>query len=255
MISVIIPAHNEEPVIERGLRSLTQGAARSELEVIVACNGCNDKTAQIARQFGSPVRVIETEIASKANALNLGDMSASGFPRLYMDADVVMTIGSIREIVKALEVKGVLAAAPAVRTVFLAETSWAVRAYYEFWMALPYVQEGMMAAGAYAVNREGRKRFGSFPDVIADDGYFRLQFGPTERVEVRNAVSTVYARQTLGLGSYQDSQQAGFLSNARAISPNCGVAMRRRSSMEAALATVWRGGRESGFLRTAIPVG
>jgi hypothetical protein len=80
-----------------------------------------------------------------------------------------------------------------VDTVFTAGSDWAVRAFYDFWMALPFVREGMMAAGAYAMNEAGRARFGRFPDVIADDGFCRLQFAPEERVEVTDAVSRVVA--------------------------------------------------------------
>src|SRR5579863_9072886 len=96
MISIIIPAHNEASVIARTLQAITAGAEAGELEVIVVCNGCNDGTADTARRFGPLVRVIETNIASKTHALNLGDESAQGFPRIYADADVVIGIDAIR---------------------------------------------------------------------------------------------------------------------------------------------------------------
>ena len=117
------------------------------MEVIVVCNGCTDATATIARGFEGPVRVIETEVASKTHALNLGDAAARGFPRLYVDADVVLTWGSILRIAAALEAPGVLAASPAAEMVFPAGTAWAVKSYYRLWMSLPYVCEGLMAAG------------------------------------------------------------------------------------------------------------
>jgi glycosyltransferase involved in cell wall biosynthesis len=198
VISVIVPAHNEAAVIERSVRALVDGAAPGEIEVVVVCNGCSDATAEIARAFGEPVRVIETDVPSKSNAMNLGDAAATGFPRIYLDADVVMSLDSVRALAAALERGDVLAAAPAVRTIFPPGSQWMVRAYYDFWMSLPYIQEGMMAAGVYAVSREGRQRFDRFPDIIADDGYFRLQFGPGERVEVAGALSTVSAPSNLG---------------------------------------------------------
>ena len=55
----------------------------------------------------------------------------------------------------------------------------------------------MVTAGAYAISERGRARFGDFPDVIADDGYVRLLFGPGERIEVENAVCRVLAPLTL----------------------------------------------------------
>ena len=156
------------------------------------CNGCSDATAAIAREFAD-VRVIETDIPSKSNALNLGDEVATRFPRIYLDADVILDLASIRRLSQALQRPGVLAAAPRVDTVFTPDCDWSVRAFYNFWMALPFVREGMMAAGAYAMNQAGRARFQRFPDVIADDGFCRLQFAPGERVEVADAVSRVVA--------------------------------------------------------------
>ena len=61
MISVVVPAYNEEAVIERSLKHLTDGAPEGELEVIVACNGCHDRTADLARAFGRSVKVVETK--------------------------------------------------------------------------------------------------------------------------------------------------------------------------------------------------
>lgn len=139
------------------------------------------------------MRVIETDVPSKTNALNLGDAAASGFPRVYVDADVVITLPAIRKIATTLEEGSALAAAPRPVNVFLPGTRWGVRAYYRFWTALPYIQEGMIAAGAYALSREGRARFQEFPEVIADDGYVRLLFEPHERVQVLDAISEVFA--------------------------------------------------------------
>src|SRR3954468_3654219 len=96
MISVIVPAHNEEAVIGQGLRALTEGARAGELEVIVVCNGCRDATAKVAAAFGEPVKVIETDVASKTHALNLGDAAAGGFPRIYVDADVALSLDGVR---------------------------------------------------------------------------------------------------------------------------------------------------------------
>ena len=87
-ISVVIPAHNEEAVIGRCLQNLLEGAEPDELEFVVVGNGCKDATATAARSFGPPVRVIETPVASKSNALNLGDAAAQIFPRAYIDADI-----------------------------------------------------------------------------------------------------------------------------------------------------------------------
>ena len=111
MISIIIPAHNEAKVIRACLEQVTSGLEPGEAEVIVVCNGCSDDTAGIAGTFGSPVRMIETDVPSKVNALNLGDEAATGFPRIYMDADIRLDGQAIRRLADVLKKGPCLAAA------------------------------------------------------------------------------------------------------------------------------------------------
>ena len=196
MISVIIPAHEEATVIGRTLEAITHGAAPGELDVIVVCNGCTDDTARVARRFGAPVRVIETGVAGKSHALNLGDQAAFGFPRIYADADVVITLETIRTLARRLEQGGVLAVAPTPKF-DLAGCSWPVRACYDVRSLLPSAREGIVGSGVYALSAAGRGRFHEFPTVTADDGYIRIQFQPEERETLSTANSLVFPPRTI----------------------------------------------------------
>lgn len=190
MISVIVPAYNEEGVIGRCLRTMTERAPPGELEIIVACNGCTDRTASIAKSFGDPVQVLETPAPSKIEALNIGDTVASCFPRFYVDADVEIPLDSIRRVAEVLREGSFLAAAPKLR-VALEGRSWSVRAFYEIWTRLPYFAEEMVGSGVYAISEEARSRFKCFPDIISDDGYIRLLFAPHERTTVESCSFTI----------------------------------------------------------------
>ncbi|MDX9835206.1 MAG: glycosyltransferase [Desulfobulbus sp.] len=196
MISIIIPAHNEEKVIVATLGELIAGATSGELEVIVVCNGCTDKTVEIVTSFGPAIKCIETDVPSKTNALNLGDMEVSGFPRFYQDADVILSLDAIRQVAQVLRSGHFLAASPQMR-MELREASWPVRAYYEVWQQLSYVEEGMIGAGVYALSKEGREKFVKFPQIIADDGYIRTLFQTNERTSVDSCHSLVRAPSTL----------------------------------------------------------
>ncbi|TVR32033.1 MAG: glycosyltransferase [Spirochaetaceae bacterium] len=195
MISIIIPAHNEETVIERCLAALLDGAEPGELELIVACNGCSDATAEKARSFGPPVQVIEIAQASKTAAINAAERLATAFPRLYVDADVVLPLSGARAVAETLQ-NGHLLASPVADT-DLGASSAAVRAFYDIWLRLPY-NRVMVGTGVYALSKEGRARFGEFPPIIADDGYVRSRFAPQERVAVPEAKVRVVAPRTLG---------------------------------------------------------
>jgi len=215
--SVIIPAHDEEALIGRLLEALTRGARERELEIFVVCNGCSDATAEVARRFGDPVRVIETEEASKTAALWLGDASASAFPRFYVDADVVLPLESLRHVASVLREGRYLAAAPRMR-VDLSEAPWPVRAYYDIWLRLPYHTRGMIGSGVYAMTEEGRSRFAEFPDIISDDGFARLQFAPAERTTVESAWFSITPPKTLrGVVSVKTRSQKGAVQLHRAF--------------------------------------
>lgn len=194
MTSVIIPAHNEESVILGALRSLKSSTLPPN-EIIVVCNGCNDNTAELVRKFSDDVILIETPIPSKVVALNMGDEAATGFPRVYMDADVHLSKNALELIVDTLS-STCLATSPRIKMNYDG-VSWLVRAYYDIWLSLPYCQNGMIGAGIYALSEEGRARFDRFPDVIADDGYIRALFKESERTATENCYSQVSAPKTL----------------------------------------------------------
>lgn len=194
MISIVVPAHNESAVIGR---TLTQWmAASDEIDVVVVCNGCTDDTAKIARRFGPSVQVVETDVIGKIHALNIGDRISAGFPRIYVDADIVMSLDTIRALAKRLERGDVLAAAPTA-DLDLTDCPWPVRKYYEIRSKLPSSREGIGGSGVYALSEAGRMRFGKFPDVTADDTYVRLQFKPAERETLRDVKSAVFPPRTL----------------------------------------------------------
>lgn len=196
MISIIIPAHNEATVLPRLLHALMEGSHPGELEILVVCNGCSDDTAAVARGVSASIRVLETPIASKVRALNLGDEVASGFPRFYVDADVVLSGKDVLRLAARLEQGDVLAVAPRFR-MDLVGCSWAVRAFYAINDRLPSSREGIGGSGVYGLSAAGRLRFESFPNLTADDAFVRVQFTPDERVAVDECQTTVFAPRTL----------------------------------------------------------
>jgi glycosyltransferase involved in cell wall biosynthesis len=176
--SVIIPAHDEEAVIGRLLASLRIDLDPGQLDVVVACNGCTDGTETIARRQGA--RVVVVPEPSKIGALNAGDAAATTFPRIYVDADVVLTGRAVADMAHALTQPGVLAAAPPIATDTVGRR-WAVRAFYDVWEHLPYFDDNPIGSGVYGLSEAGRARFDRFPDVIADDLFARNLFVRDER--------------------------------------------------------------------------
>lgn len=190
MVSIIIPAHNEEKVIGANLAALMPGVESGLIKVVVVCNGCTDNTALIVRKYGKKITCLETSVASKTNALNIGDNAAHSFPRIYLDADVRLSSESALEIARGLQQDDYLAASPVLRMDY-SSASWFVKSYYEIWQQLPYVKEGMIGTGVFALSEKARKRFPEFPDVIADDGFVRSLFTCSERVSIAHCYCLV----------------------------------------------------------------
>lgn len=177
--SVIIPAHNEAAVIARTLQKLAPVVATGAIEAIVACNGCTDDTAEIAGRFPG-VRVLDVSRASKIAALNEAEDAASLFPRLYLDADIDISPTALRILFERLQHGEPLAARPAFHYDDTG-ASWPVRAFYRARRRLPSTDRALWGAGAYAVSREGRQRFGRFPELTGDDLFIDLQFSSAEK--------------------------------------------------------------------------
>lgn len=195
-VSVIIPAHDEEAVIERCLTALLHDAAPGEFEVIVATNGCSDRTAEIARTVAPNCTVLELSAASKIAALNAGDDSASCFPRAYLDADVELDTASLRRVIEAMEPGTVLCAAPEM-CLDLHGRPWFVRRFFAAFGALPYLSDALVGNGLYVLSDHGRSRFDRFPSITADDLFVRNLFVGEERATVGDSQFTVHPPRTL----------------------------------------------------------
>ena len=193
--SIIIPAHNEERSIGRLLDALTADVDATEFEVLVVCNGCTDRTGDIARRYEPSVRVVTLPTPSKREALKHGDSMATAYPRLYIDSDVLIDAPGVRALVAALHAP-VLVAAP-VRILPRRGVSRLVRAYYDVWEQLPQVRSAPFGRGVVALSKTGHERIRELPPVMADDLAMTAAFGADERTTVREAAVTIWPPRTL----------------------------------------------------------
>lgn len=190
MLSVILPASNEAAWIGPCLTALfASGPVPGGAEVIVVANGCRDDTAARARDLaglatarGWRLSVIERVEGSKTGALNAGDAVAQGEFRVYLDADVQVSPSLMAQLVLALSDPAPRYATG--RAIIPRARSAVTRAYARFWQRLPFATGTAPGMGLFAVNAAGRMRWAEFPGLISDDTFARLQFAPSERVQV-----------------------------------------------------------------------
>ena len=187
MTSIVIAAHNEAAVIGRCLDALLADAAPGEFDITVVPNGCTDDTAAAAARPG--VRVVDLATAGKAAALNAGDDAAVGFPRIYLDADIVLTTAAVRSLVAALD--GGALAATVGRQLELTGRPLPVKAYFAVHGRLPVFRDGLFGRGVVALSETGRARFDRFPELVADDLFLDSQFSLQEKTHVPSFTARV----------------------------------------------------------------
>ncbi len=192
MITVIIPAHQEEGYVGDCLRHVlasdpprARDGTERTVQVIVVANGCTDATVQEARsladrfaQKGWSMEIIELVEGSKTRALNAGDRRAKHDIRVYLDADIWVSPGLIAALAHVLDRPDPAYAGGRFR--IRNAHGWFLKRYARFWVRLPFMASGVTGCGVYAVNAAGRARWGDFPDVIADDIFVRYHFTPQE---------------------------------------------------------------------------
>ena len=105
-LSIIIPAFNEERLIERCLQSIATSLVANltsgfTSEIIVVDNNSTDNTATLARQTGA--LVVFEPINQIGRARNTGAALATGDWLLFLDADSVLNPGLLADILRAIE--------------------------------------------------------------------------------------------------------------------------------------------------------
>lgn len=97
LVSVVIPAHNEEAYLERTLAALKR-QRYPRYEVIVVANGCTDRTADVAQARCHRLVVLSQKGLGVSR--NLGARMASGDLLIFLDADTLLTSGALGSIAK-----------------------------------------------------------------------------------------------------------------------------------------------------------
>lgn len=219
MLTVIIPAHNEGPIIGTCLTALLASTGAAQVQVIVAANGCTDQTVTIAQGFaaqaaalGWSMQVLNLPDGGKPGALNAADAAAIYPARAYLDADVTVSPHLLAQTIKALSQPGPAYASGRVQ---ITGRGLIARAYAAVWSRVPFMAQGVPGCGFFAVNGAGRARWGAFPPIISDDTFVRLHFTPAERILLNAPYDWPIAEGFANLVKVRRRQDAGVAEIAR----------------------------------------
>jgi cellulose synthase/poly-beta-1,6-N-acetylglucosamine synthase-like glycosyltransferase len=156
-LAVVVPAHNEELLIERCVGALLASAGPG-VELVVVAHNCTDATAGRAEAAGARVLTFDDpEQIGKGCALSYGFAAALAGPSqavLVVDADSVVDAGLIR----------------AVQKKFMTGTR-ALQCRYEVYNSQDNRRTKLMALAIYAVNvirPQGRSRLGLSAGILGN---------------------------------------------------------------------------------------
>ncbi len=209
-VSVIVPAHNEEKVIEKSIQCLLESDYPRK-EVVVVDDGSTDKTHRIAEQYSRRglIKLIRRESASgkKARAVNLGLRLAKGDVILVVDADTHVEVKSLSSIAKYFSNPAVGAVAGNVRVGNRTNLLTKLQAY-EYMIAMEMGRRYqsilgllLIIPGAFgAVRRETLGTVGAYDvDTITEDFDLTLKIhkAHTKVVFASDAIAWTVAPETL----------------------------------------------------------
>lgn len=102
LVTVLVPAHNEELVLRRNLDSILNSTYRN-IELIIINDSSVDRTYRIARTFQQAnkdrfkrIKLLNVGVRGKASALNAGLKYAKGSLFMCLDADSALTPNALR---------------------------------------------------------------------------------------------------------------------------------------------------------------
>jgi glycosyltransferase involved in cell wall biosynthesis len=156
LISIIIPAFNEEDTIVGALEGLAdQTLSKDQFEVIVVDNGSTDATAEVAARFSSSIdlKIVKTPRTVVSTARNYGVASAQGEVLAFLDAETALRLR------KPMIVWGAHYAIPA-------NSTWVGRVWTKYQNTAKSGYISFIPAGSLFISKEDFARIGGFNETI-----------------------------------------------------------------------------------------
>ena len=172
-LSIVIPAFNEERLIESCLESISASCANHHAhglttEIIVVDNNSTDRTAHLAREAGA--HVVFEPINQIGRARNAGAAAATGDWLLFLDADSALSPELLADIVAMIDEGNSVGCGS---TLAMDGLPWWANGIFHLWRGMSKTFQ--WAAGALIVCRR---------DAFHDVGGFPLDIYALEEIEL-----------------------------------------------------------------------
>ena len=207
-VTLVIPAHNEEIVIEKKLENaLSLDYPRERLQIIVCDDTSSDRTVEIVKRFAS--RGIELSEgltrSGKVGGLNRALSLATGEIYVITDADITLSPNSLRELAANFADKSVGCVVAQTRMMSSAEheTSESGGLYWRYEALIRQNESDLHSTVAATGHLQGIRRDIMQPipeNVILDDFYLAMMTSRAGYRVISDPKSIVWERPTSSIG-------------------------------------------------------
>ena len=207
-VSLIVAAHDEQAVIAAKVENaLAIDYPRERLELIVACDGCADRTAECARAAGADM-VLELERAGKIRAQDAAVSRASGEILAFSDANSLWEPYALKRLVSAFEDPQVGYACGQVRFSGAATNQEGTYWRYEMWVRALESRLASITAGNGAIYATRRESYLVVDPVMGHDLSFPFNM-------VKRGLRAVYVPEALAREKMVPSIEGEFARKRR----------------------------------------
>ena len=172
VLSVVIPAHNEEKYIGRCIESILSSVqeAGQPVEIVVALNRCTDRTRTIAESLGARCVINDTKCIAAVRNEAVRGTSAPAVATL--DADCWMSKNAVSEILKHVYDPRLIGGGTAIRPERIS-----IGIFFSLLAIAPYVIKRSVSTGMFWFLRESFEAVGGFNEslVSVEDVDFALR--------------------------------------------------------------------------------
>jgi glycosyltransferase involved in cell wall biosynthesis len=175
LVSIIIPALNEEKMIGLCLESLAAlDFARERFEVILVDNGSTDRTREIAESFPDRLnlRILEKRGVRISALRNFGAQEAQGGIVAFLDADCLAPKEWLKRVVPLVPAQG--AGVVGAHYLLPENSSWVGRTWHRYQEAEKSGEVSHVPAGDLIMRREDFLRIGGFDESIQTNEDYEL---------------------------------------------------------------------------------
>ena len=163
VLSIAIPAHNEEKYIARCIESIVRSArlAGQPVEVVVALNRCTDRTQEVAESLGA--RCIVEDAKCIATVRNAAVRATSASAVATIDADSWMSPNTVSAVLKHVYDARFIGGGTVIKLEHMS-----VGIFFSLLVLAPYLMKKRVSSGMFWFLRETFDAVGGFDDSLVN---------------------------------------------------------------------------------------